>query len=39
MEYVFEDFIYGFIDKEIEGVNTKGQVTTGTYLDEAKTLV
>ena len=21
MEYVFEDFIYGFIDKEIEGVN------------------
>lgn len=36
MEYVFEDFIYGFIDKEIEGVNPKGQVA-GTYLDEAKT--
>lgn len=35
MEYVFEDFIYGFIDKEIEGVNPKGQ-TSGTYLDEAK---
>lgn len=35
MEYVFEDFIYGFIDKEIEGVNPKGQVS-GTYLDEAK---
>lgn len=36
MEYVFEDFIYGFIDKEIEGVNPKGQ-GTGVYLDEAKT--
>lgn len=35
MEYVFEDFIYGFIDKEIDGVNPKGQVS-GTYLDEAK---
>ena len=35
MEYVFEDFIYGFIDKEIEGVNPNGQVI-GTYLDEAK---
>lgn len=35
MEYVFEDFIYGFIDREIEGVNPKGQVT-GVYLDEAK---
>ncbi|MEQ3690870.1 MAG: hypothetical protein ABNG98_05080, partial [Flavobacterium sp.] len=35
MEYVFEDFIYGFIDKEIEGVNPKGQAI-GTYLDEAK---
>lgn len=35
MEYVFEDCIYGFIDKEIEGVNPKGQAT-GTYLDEAK---
>jgi 5-methylcytosine-specific restriction enzyme subunit McrC len=35
MEYVFEDFIYGFIDKEIEGVNPNGQVS-GTYLDEAK---
>lgn len=36
MEYVFEDFIFGFINKEIEGVNPKGQVA-GTYLDEAKT--
>ena len=35
MEYVFEDFIYGFIDKEIEGVNPNGQVS-GKYLDEAK---
>ena len=35
MEYVFEDFIYGFIDKEIDGVNPKGQAK-GTYLDEAK---
>ena len=35
MEYVFEDFIYGFIYKEIEGVNPRGQVK-GTYLDEAK---
>ncbi len=35
MEYVFEDFIYGFIDREIESVNPKVQVT-GVYLDEAK---
>ena len=35
MEYVFEDFLFGFIDREIEGVNPKGQ-TTGTYLDESK---
>ncbi|SER05154.1 5-methylcytosine-specific restriction enzyme subunit McrC [Epilithonimonas lactis] len=36
MEYVFEDFIYGFIDREIEAVNPKGQVS-GVYLDEDKT--
>jgi 5-methylcytosine-specific restriction enzyme subunit McrC len=35
MEYVFEDFLFGFIDREIEGVNPKGQVT-GKYLDETK---
>lgn len=35
MEYVFEDFLFGFIDREIGGVNPKGQVT-GKYLDEAK---
>ncbi len=35
MEYVFEDFLFGFIDREIEGVNPKGQVK-GTFLDESK---
>lgn len=35
MEYVFEDFVYGFIAKELVGVNPKGQVKT-TYLDEAE---
>lgn len=35
MEYIFEDFIYEFIEKEIEGINPKGQVS-GTYLDEEK---
>jgi 5-methylcytosine-specific restriction enzyme subunit McrC len=34
MEYVFEDFLLGFIDREVEGVNPKGQAT-GTHLDEA----
>lgn len=33
MEYVFEDFIFGFIKKEIEGVNPKGQAKD-LYLDE-----
>jgi 5-methylcytosine-specific restriction enzyme subunit McrC len=32
MEYVFEDFIYGFIDKEIEEVKAKSQKKK--YLDE-----
>ena len=36
MEYVFEDFIFGFIDKELEEVNAKNQVKNIT-LDEAKT--
>jgi 5-methylcytosine-specific restriction enzyme subunit McrC len=35
MEYVFEDFLFGFIDREIEGVNPTGQAT-GTHLDESK---
>ena len=34
MEYVFEDFIYGFIDKELEYVKAKSQ--TKYALDEEK---
>ena len=32
MEYVFEDFIFGFIDKELKEVNAKSQ-STSKYLD------
>lgn len=35
MEYVFEDFIFGFIDKELEEVIAKAQ-RSDTYLDEGK---
>lgn len=35
MEYVFEDFIFGFIDKELENVTAKAQ-RSDTYLDEDK---
>lgn len=35
MEYVFEDFIFGFIDKEIQGVYAKSQLSN-TYLDKNK---
>lgn len=35
MEYVFEDFIFGFIDKEIERVTAKAQ-RSDTYLVEGK---
>ncbi|MBF4983914.1 hypothetical protein FNJ87_06040 [Nonlabens mediterrranea] len=35
MEYVFEDFIFGFIDKEIDLVNAKSQVGS-KHLDESK---
>jgi 5-methylcytosine-specific restriction enzyme subunit McrC len=35
MEYVFEDFIFGFIEKEIEAITAKSQ-RSDTYLDEAK---
>ena len=35
MEYVFEDFIFGFIDKELEDVTAKAQ-RSDTYLDEGK---
>lgn len=35
MEYVFEDFIFGFIEKELENVVAKAQ-RSDTYLDESK---
>lgn len=35
MEYVFEDFIFGFIDKEVESVKAKSQ-RSDKYLDDAK---
>lgn len=35
MEYVFEDFIFGFIDKEIEVIKAKSQVSN-THLDVDK---
>lgn len=34
MEYVFEDFIFGFIEKEIPSVQAKSQ-RSDTYLDES----
>lgn len=36
MEYVFEDFIFGFIDKELDKVTSKSQ-RSDIYLDEGKT--
>ena len=36
MEYVFEDFIFGFIEKELESVRAKSQ-RSDTYLDEDRT--
>jgi 5-methylcytosine-specific restriction enzyme subunit McrC len=36
MEYVFEDFIFGFINKELEEVTAKAQ-RSDTYLDEGRT--
>jgi len=36
MEYVFEDFIFGFIDKELESITAKAQ-RSDKYLDEDKT--
>ncbi len=36
MEYVFEDFIFGFIDKELESVSAKAQ-RSDTHLDEDET--
>ncbi len=36
MEYLFEDFIYGFIEKEIDGVKATSQAGS-KHLDEDKT--
>ena len=36
MEYVFEDFIFGFIDKEIPSITAKAQ-RSDIYLDEDRT--
>ena len=36
MEYVFEDFIFRFIDKELEEINAKAQ-RSDTFLDEERT--
>lgn len=36
MEYLFEDFIYGFIEKEVEGVKATSQASS-RHLDEDKT--
>ncbi|WP_299781720.1 hypothetical protein [uncultured Formosa sp.] len=38
MEYVFEDFIFGFIDKEIDSVKAKSQ-NTSTYLTNENTFL
>ena len=38
MEYVFEDFIFGFIDKEIKKVTAKAQ-RSDTYLDVEETFL
>lgn len=36
MEYLFEDFIYGFVEKEVDGVKASSQQSS-TYLDQDKT--
>ncbi|MDB4656060.1 McrC family protein [Flavobacteriales bacterium] len=36
MEYVFEDFVFGFIDKELKGVKAASQLSN-THLDIEKT--
>lgn len=33
MEYLFEDFIYGFIEKEVDGINAVSQ-SSSRYLDQ-----
>jgi len=36
MEYLYEDFIFGLIEKEVEGVEATAQ-TSAVHLDEDKT--
>ena len=36
MEYVFEDFIYGFIEKEVDGIKAVSQ-SSSRYLDQDET--
>lgn len=38
MEYLFEDFIYGFIEKEVEGIKAMAQ-SSSTHLDHDKTFM
>lgn len=35
MEYLFEDFVFGFINKELKEINVKSQISS-THLDEGK---
>lgn len=35
MEYVFEDFIYGFLEREVSGISVTAQ-STAVHLDESK---
>ncbi|PTN01873.1 McrC family protein [Mangrovibacterium marinum] len=35
MEYLFEDFVFGFINRELKEINVKSQVSS-THLDEGK---
>lgn len=35
MEYIFEDFIYGFIERELPSISVRSQ-RSDTYLDEGK---
>jgi 5-methylcytosine-specific restriction enzyme subunit McrC len=35
MESIFEDFVFGFIDKELKGITAKSQISS-VYLDEEK---
>jgi len=35
MESIFEDFVFGFIEKELKGITAKSQISS-VYLDEEK---